>query len=465
TISSPDGRYTFSPIATVQGDFASYSKGQPLGNGATVGKNDLKSSGTNFRRAQIGFQGTFAGDFGYKFFYDFGGTNGDETYQGYAAPNSGVYVQTCKVAASPCPPASQTTTLLNNPFNTSTGAGSGPHVKEAWLSYKGFLDPFTFKIGALATPANLNDVTSAEDLLLNERPSPAQLSRGLDGDDGRDSVGFIGNGSNWNASLFLSGDTFGKAALVAPQTTYGGSQEAVVARAVFLPWHDADANFNVHLGLNGGYVIHPQEATTITAPGVSGVTTYGITFSDRPELRVDNVTFLNTGAINAKNAYSVGIEGAVSYGPFLVEGEDFRYGIERNTDGLPIGVSNPSFSGWYVEGSWVVTGEPRPYNIGTAAFVRPSPVAPFDPANGNWGAWEIAARYSRANLDHDVTSTVAADRIFGGIQRITSAGVNFYPNDVLKFMLDWQYVDLKDIGALNNNGNYNTVILRTQVSF
>ncbi|HKD20808.1 MAG TPA: hypothetical protein VKB71_02285, partial [Rhizomicrobium sp.] len=31
TISSPDGRYTFSPIATVQGDFASYSKGQPLG--------------------------------------------------------------------------------------------------------------------------------------------------------------------------------------------------------------------------------------------------------------------------------------------------------------------------------------------------------------------------------------------------------------------------------------------------
>src|SRR5579862_9215416 len=87
TISSPDGKYTFSPIVDVMGDWASYSAGQPLPNGPTNGKFDLKSSGENIRRAQIGFQGKFAGDFGYKFVYDFGGTNGDETYQGFAGPN------------------------------------------------------------------------------------------------------------------------------------------------------------------------------------------------------------------------------------------------------------------------------------------------------------------------------------------------------------------------------------------
>src|SRR6202041_3336275 len=105
----------------------------------------------------------------------------------------------------------------------------------------------TFEIGSMPTPANLNDMTSADDLLFNERPSPAQLSRGLDGDDGRDSVGFVGNGDFWQASLYLTGDTYGKAALVAPQTTNGGGQEAVVGRAALRPVHDDDTNFNIHL--------------------------------------------------------------------------------------------------------------------------------------------------------------------------------------------------------------------------
>jgi phosphate-selective porin OprO/OprP len=469
TIGSPDGKYTFSPIVDVMGDWASYSKGQPLPNGITTGKNDLKSSGENFRRAQIGFQGIVAGDFGYKFLYDFGGTNGDETYQGYAGPNSGIYVQTCTVKTSPCPAGDQTTTLLNNALNTSTGAGSGPHIKEAWVSYKGFLDPFTFKIGAMPTPANLSDMTSSDDLMFNERPSPAQLSRGLDADDGRESVGFIGNGSWWQGSAFLTGDTYGKGALLAPQTTYGGGQEAAVGRAAVAPWYDPETNFNVHLGGNIGYVIHPQEATSVTAAGVSGVTTYGITFSDRPELRVDNVTFLNTGALNSKSAYSAGVEGAFSYGPFMIEGENFWYGVERNNAGA--GISNPNFAGWYVEGSWVLTGEFRKYNMATASYTRPSPASPFDPLNGNWGAWELAGRYSSTNLDYDSSSTFknattgVSEAVLGGVQRIWTVGVNFYPNDTLKFMVDYQNVNLKDIGGLTQAGSYNTVSVRTQLTF
>lgn len=461
TISSPDGKYTFSPIVDVMGDWASYSKGQPLPNGPTTGKVDLKSSGENFRRAQIGFQGTIAGDFGYKFVYDFGGTNGDETYQGYAGPNSGVYVQTCTVSTSPCPLADQKTTLVNNVLNTSTGAGSGPHIKEAWVSYKGVLAPFTFKIGAMPTPANLSDMTSSDDLLFSERPSAAQLSRGLAADDGRESVGFIGNGSIWQASLFMTGDTYGKGALLAPQTTYGGGQEAVVGRAAIAPFYDPDTNFNVHLGGNISYVVHPQEATSVTASGVSGVTTYGVTFSDRPELRVDNITFLNTGAINADHAYAGGVELAGSWGPLMVEGENFWFGATRNNPAA--GVTNPNFSGYYVEGSWVLTGEYRKYNMATASYTRPSPANPFDPLNGNWGAWELAGRYSSTDLNFDKSSAVSA--VLGGAQNIVSGGVNFYPNDTLKFMIDYQDVTLKDIGKLGNNGSYNTIEMRAQVTF
>lgn len=443
TIASTDGKWTFSPVVMVQGDFASYSKGQPL---SQPGTNNLKSSGENFRRARIGFNGTLDRDFSYSFIYDFGGANGDETYQGFAAANSGTTINSGGKSITP--------------YTSSTGAGTGPHIYNAWVGYKGFLAPFTFKAGLMATPANLGDATQSDDLLFNERPSPSQLSRALDGDDGRESAGFIGNGENWNASLFLSGDTYGKAALVAPATTYGGSQEAILGRAVFLPWRDADSNLNVHLGANIGYVIHPQEATSTANPGV---TTFPITFSDRPELRIDNVTFVNTGAINARSAYAAGLELAGSYGPFLLQGENYWYGIERNNPAA--GVTSPNFSGWYVEGSWVITGEGHPYNPVYGSFTRPSPDRAFDPRNGDWGAWEIAGRYSSVDFDHDTTSKVTADRVFGGKQYIASAGLNFYPDDAIRFVLDWQDVELRNIGALGDNGHYQTISLRTQVSF
>ena len=172
TISSADGKWSFSPIVLAQGDWADFSKSQPL---STPGTNNLKSSGENIRRAWIGFQGTIDGDFGYRFVYDFGGSNGNETYQGYAAANSLTTTNS----------GGKNTT----PYSASTGTGTGAHVQSAWLSYRGILNPFTFKVGVMSTPANLGDTTQSDDLLFSERPSPAQLSRALDADEGRESVG------------------------------------------------------------------------------------------------------------------------------------------------------------------------------------------------------------------------------------------------------------------------------------
>jgi phosphate-selective porin OprO and OprP len=426
TISSPDGKWTFSPRVDVMGDWASYDPGK-----AGVATNSsLKTSGENFRRAQIGFQGTFAGDFGYKFIYDFGGTNGDETYQAYFNGND------TKIS--------------------STGAGSGPHIQSAWVSYKGVLDPFTFMVGAMPTPANLADTTSADDLLFNERPSPAQIDRGLASDDGRESVGFIGSGDWWNASAFMTGDTYGKADLIAP----GSGQEAVVGRAAIAPWYDPVTNFNIHLGANVTDVISPQKSTAWN--GTENVTGSFISLSDRPELRVDNVSFLNTGSISAENAQAYGLEGAASWGPLLVQGENFWYDVTRQP--TP-GKSNPNFSGWYVEGSWVFTGESHKYNMATASYVRPSPDAPV--GSGGWGAWEVAGRYSSTDLEYHAG---LADAVYGGKQDIISGGLNWYPIDPVKVMFDYEIVSLTDIGGLttatsDHNGHFTDLSTRVQVSF
>jgi phosphate-selective porin OprO/OprP len=424
TIATRDGKYSASLVGLVQADVAAFDKSQVTGPKGTPA---LARSGFNFRRAQLGVQGSLAGDFSYQFIYDFGGAGGQEA----GAVN---------LITSTTPP-----TVAVNP--------SQGRVKSAFVAYRGILDPFIFKIGAFPTPANLGDATDSADLPLNERASPAQLSRGLDADDGRDSVGFQGNGSIWYGSAYLTSDTFGKGQLE--------GQEAFVGRAAIAPIQDSDSNFNVHIGGNIGDVFHPEGVSPASCT-TTGPACYLASFSDRPELREWNVTWISSGSIQARSALSAGVEGAISYGPLTLEGENFWYSIERRDPS--VGQTNPNFGGWYIEGTWVFTGQPRTYNMASAAFTRPVPTADFDPLAGAWGAWELAGRYSDTDLDYDVNSLVTADQVRGGDQRIYSAGLNFYPSYNLKFMFDWQNIDVRRPWSGAFDTKYNAFSMRTQFS-
>jgi phosphate-selective porin OprO and OprP len=402
TISSADGKSTLSIRADVMGDYASFDKGH-IGSGAGT---QLMRSGANFRRAQFGFEGKVAGDFGYKLMYEFGGAGGAESGQ---------------------------------PGSTTQG-----RIKEAFITYKGILDPFTFKIGAFPPPANLNDATSSDDLFFNERPSSSQLSRGLAGDDGRYAVGFLGNGHIWNLSAFLTGDTEGKGSV--------NSQGGYIVRGAIAPIQDQAANLTLHIGANYTSVFRPQE----TAAG-----TYNVSLSDRPELRVWDVKLINSGNIAARSAAAYGVELGFSWQAFTIQGEKYWYDVDRRNPA--VGVTDPSFDGWYVEGSYVLTGEPRRYSMSAAAFGRPSPAHPFKPQNGDWGAWELAGRYSEVDLNYNTSSSVLADRVLGGKQDIYAVGLNFYPNDILKFMFDFQNIDVQKPGAVETK--YNAFSVRSQLAF
>ncbi|HLY04628.1 MAG TPA: porin, partial [Rhizomicrobium sp.] len=217
TIATKDGKYSLSITSLVQADAATFDQSLVTG---PKGTGVPSRSGMNFRRAQIGLQGTLDKDFSYRFNYDFGGAGGQE---------SGAE----SIITSTTPPV-----VAVNP--------SGARVQSAYVQYKGILDPFSFRIGAFPPPANLADATAADDLVFNERASPAQLSRGLAGDDGRDGAGFQGNGDIWFFSSYLTTDTFGKGQIA--------GQEAYVGRLAVAPVQDPDTNFNIHLGANLSYV-------------------------------------------------------------------------------------------------------------------------------------------------------------------------------------------------------------------
>jgi phosphate-selective porin OprO/OprP len=144
-----------------------------------------------------------------------------------------------------------------------------------------------------------------------------------------------------------------------------------------------------------------------------------VALSDRPNVRVDggnieSVTVPGTNPVGGpqtgvKDATYYGFEGAAVYGPFSVQGEYNHMHLDQFGDAPSL-----NFDGWYAFGSFFLTGESRTFKGGT--IDRLKPIRSFDPAKGNWGAWELALRYDRLNLtehrlsslDHDAHAWTAA---------------------------------------------------------
>jgi phosphate-selective porin OprO/OprP len=120
------------------------------------------------------------------------------------------------------------------------------------------------------------------------------------------------------------------------------------------------------------------------------------------------------------------------------------------------------FSGWYVMAAFSLTGEPRLYDAQTASFHDPVPVAPL---GKGWGAWELAARFSHADLDDAAKTPAALGGVAGGIQDVWSTGLNWYPNRTLRFMLDYANIQVRHVEAPATALSANAIAMRSQIAF
>src|SRR5699024_10508778 len=126
--------------------------------------------------------------------------------------------------------------------------------------------------------------------------------------------------------------------------------------------------------------IHTDD--TVLHFGTAFVTTHPETEVDidtPPESHVTDHDFVNTGGLgHVHRVNKLGLEAAWRRGPVSVQGEWMRTAIKRNR-----GYTDLAFDGWYVMGSWVITGEMRKYKNGE--FKGLTDIGPS-------GAWELTAR-------------------------------------------------------------------------
>ncbi|MFN3652281.1 MAG: OprO/OprP family phosphate-selective porin [Armatimonadota bacterium] len=88
--------------------------------------------------------------------------------------------------------------------------------------------------------------------------------------------------------------------------------------------------------------------------------------------------------------------------------------------------------GWFLQGSYVLTGE-------NAGFRSVVPRRPFDPSRGQWGALEVALRYSDLRIDPDAFRLGFADPLTSA-RRATSwtFGLNWYLTTALKLQVNYE---------------------------
>lgn len=159
----------------------------------------------------------------------------------------------------------------------------------------------------------------------------------------------------------------------------------------------------------------------------------------------DGGLFRTTGSIDLWGA-----ETALVWGPFSLQSEIIAAQVENNEAAAPKNGAinpNPFYWGTYVQASYFLTGEHRPWLKKRAAFGPPQPHERFYLVQGEdgrpqfgRGAWEVLVRWDYLDLHSDgfKSSANAGTSVGGtGVLQDVIFGVNWYWNANARWQFDY----------------------------
>jgi phosphate-selective porin OprO and OprP len=163
----------------------------------------------------------------------------------------------------------------------------------------------------------------------------------------------------------------------------------------------------------------------------------GIQYRGKPGVAAAD-DFVDTGEIGAGSTTHIGLEAQYAQGPWSVVAEFASARPDVSTGDAPV------FRGYYVLGSWVITGEQRAYDRRKGALKRIMP-------KGRWGAPELVARYAAVDL--------SSGGIDGGRYDRIEVGANWWATTRWKFGMLYGHVWLQRNGE---TGHTQSLLSRLQ---
>jgi phosphate-selective porin OprO/OprP len=324
-------------------------------------------------------------------------------------------------------------------------AGDTTAVKDAYLQYTGL--PVYLTLGNFKTYNSLEHLTSANYITFMERAAFIEAF-GIDR--------LIGAGASYSRDQFtLSAGIFGESVSSTPFFSGfpGDENLAFAARGTVAP---------INREVNGvNQVLH--FGASVRQRDVGDDQPFLSYRARAADLFLAN-RFVNTGNIGDSD-FLWALEAAAVWGPLSVQGEYAQLDVDlpggdliRRNPPPPgpnpfIGVPDPSYDGWYVDASYFLTGETRPYKDGRFERVKVKNPVTWSKGTG-WGAWQIAGRYDVLNLSdtafnnaggcrntslgvNTLTGAVPASIAECGDQETWLVGVNWYLTDYVKLMFNY----------------------------
>ncbi len=439
-VRSGDGRFEFAMRGSVQLDWAHYQLSDadfgagygPVDNCAQTNTLCDLGDGAVFRRVRFGSEGRFFRDFLYELRFEFGGSDVE-------------------------------------------GGGT---INIARVGYVG-IPGLRIHAGALEPIMTLGASTSASELTTMERASVVSAVTGPFGaEDSRRGVeatyqheNLLWEGDNFMVSGALTGNKTSNLGGCAAGGHSGGASvddecTQVFGRAAYRLWSDGTSN--VQIGTTGARILSLQ------GRDAGGDRT--LQFRERPEIRISGERFVDTDAIPATGGSLFGLEAGMNWQNFYLAGEWYNWSVDRDNSTALTAGSNPDFSGWYVEGEWIFSGENKRYvaagtNNNIAVWRGPAVASPVSSGDG-WGAWGLSGRYGLLDLNWNdgsagVPCAKFAECVRGGEQSVMNVGINWYLNANLKLMTELAFVDVDRLtyGGVDLDTSFEIVQGRMQFGF
>ncbi len=309
-------------------------------------------------------------------------------------------------------------------------AGGDADFRDVYVGLKKLPAVGTILFGQQKEPFSLEYLTSSNYTTFMERSLPVAFGPGRNTGIKMFNTA-LDRRLTWAIGWFDDADDFG-------DSFNDVSSSNVTMRLTGLPWYADNGAGLLHLGLSYSHQFRDED---------SDIT---VRYRERPEAHISDARMVNTGKIHTDGVDLAAFELAAVYGPLSLQGEYLISSVDSTE------ADDPDFSGYYVYGSWFITGEHRPYKTGSGAFGRVKPIKDFAIGSDGWGAWEIALRYSDLDLGDAA--------IQGGRLKDFTAGLNWYLNPNLRWMLNYVHADLSERADVND-GNADIIETRMSLTF
>jgi len=193
------------------------------------------------------------------------------------------------------------------------------------------------------------------------------------------------------------------------------------ARFTWLPWQSEDESNLFHVGVAVRY----DDAKEL------------LSYGSEPEFN-KGPKMIQTDPFPAEYSLTTNLEFSWRKGPWWIHSEFNFVDISSPEFG------DPAFTGWFVQGSYVVTGEMRDYKMPGGYFQGIKVANPT--TTGGLGALELTARFTSTDLRDGL--------IDGGEMDIATAGFNWFLRSDLTFSFYYRHVWSDNFGEVGESDGF-----------